>query len=226
MRSTGPLAIAAEAVRRGGRHGDTRLVHVNPGELAALERLWGPPTINPVTGLPEYLDILGAIGSGLGALSSGDLGNLSTLGTPGSEPTGLIPDLLTPAVFDSGRPVPRTVLERLLCDADLTRIVFGPDSQLLDVGRTQRTYPAHLRRAIIARDKHCQYPGCHAPPHLCQCHHSQHWARDHGTTDARTGILLCYHHHPTVHDNGIEIHWKPGHGWQFTNRHGQPLLRE
>jgi hypothetical protein len=130
---------------------------------------------------------------------------------------------LNPAVFDDGQPVPRAVLDKLMCDSDLSRTIFGPDSQILNVGRTKRLYPPALRRAIIARDHHCQYPGCTAPPRLCEGHHTQHWARDHGTTDARTGILLCWHHHTRVHDTGTEITWKTPDGWHFTDRHGQPL---
>ncbi|NMR19982.1 HNH endonuclease signature motif containing protein [Cellulomonas fimi] len=129
-----------------------------------------------------------------------------------------------PAVFEDGQPVPRAVLDKLLCDSELTRIVFGPDSQLLDVGRTRRTYTGHLRRAIVARDQHCQYPTCHAPPRRCEAHHTEHWARDHGSTDATTGVLLCWHHHERVHEQGTEIRWRPdGGGWDFTDRHGQPL---
>ena len=32
-------------------------------------------------------------------------------------------------------------------------------------------------------------------------------------------------HHDYVRDNGIEITWKPGGGWQFTDRHGTILQR-
>ncbi|NMR21368.1 HNH endonuclease signature motif containing protein [Cellulomonas fimi] len=129
-----------------------------------------------------------------------------------------------PAVFEDGHPVPRAVLDKLLCDSEVTRIVFGPDSQLLDVGRTRRTYTGHLRRAIVARDQHCQYPTCHAPPRRCEAHHTEHWARDHGSTDATTGVLLCWHHHERVHEQGTEIRWRPdGGGWDFTDRHGLPL---
>ena len=60
---------------------------------------------------------------------------------------------------------------------------------------------------------------------MCEGHHSKHWLRDHGDTDARSGVLLCWHHHDYVHDNGIEITWKPGGGWQFTDRHGTTLHR-
>jgi len=130
---------------------------------------------------------------------------------------------LSPAVFEDGQPVPRAVLERLMCDGELSRTIFGPDSQVINIGRTKRLYPRALRRAIIARDKHCQYPTCNAPPRLCEGHHTKHWVRDHGDTDATTGILLCWHHHTYIHDNGIGIAWKTGGGWQFTDPLGYPL---
>ncbi|WP_315098650.1 DUF222 domain-containing protein [uncultured Cellulomonas sp.] len=119
-------------------------------------------------------------------------------------------------------PVPDTVLARLACDSALTRVVFGPASQVLNVGRTERTYTGPKRRAIIARDRHCRYPGCHAPPALGEIHHTHHWHRDRGTTDVNTGILLCWHHHEIVHDRAIEITHTDG-TWHFTDRHGQPL---
>ncbi|MGV8965197.1 MAG: DUF222 domain-containing protein [Cellulomonas sp.] len=130
------------------------------------------------------------------------------------------PVVLNPAVYEDGHPVSRAALAKHLCDAEVSRFVFSADSQLLNVGRSKRTFTGQLRRAIIARDKHCQYPHCTAPPPLCEGHHCQHWFRDHGNTDAREGVLLCWHHHEHVHDNGIEIAWKTGDGWQFTDRHG------
>ena len=151
-----------------------------------------------------------------------DTTGTDTTGTTDLTPA-LAPALLNPAIFDNGQPVPRAVLDRLMCDSDISRTIFGPDSQLLDIGRTKRLFPHRLRRAIIARDTHCQYPTCTAPPRLCEGHHTKHWTRDHGNTDARQGILLCWHHHTHVHNTGIEIQWTPGTGWQFTNRHGQPL---
>jgi hypothetical protein len=52
--ATGGLAQAAEAVRGRGRMGDDILIHVNPDEFKQMQELWGEPTINPHTGLPEY----------------------------------------------------------------------------------------------------------------------------------------------------------------------------
>ena len=138
------------------------------------------------------------------------------------DPVLLDPALVNPAVFEDGEPVPRAVLDRLMCDGEISRFVFGPDSQILNVGRSKRTFTGQLRRAIVARDKHCRFPRCLAPPRLCEAHHSIHWARDHGDTDARTGVLLCWHHHEHVHNNGIEIAWVDG-GWVFTDRNGKVI---
>ncbi|MBO3100706.1 DUF222 domain-containing protein [Cellulomonas sp. zg-ZUI168] len=133
------------------------------------------------------------------------------------------PDRFAVADLIGTGPIPDTVLARLACDSAITRVVFGPASQILNVGRTERTYTGPKRTAIIARDHHCQYPGCDAPPALSEIHHTHHWHRDHGTTDTHTGILLCWHHHTTVHDRAIEITRHPHGHWTFTDRHGQPL---
>lgn len=44
----------AEMVRKMGRDGDEVLLHINPVEYEWLKEQWGPPKINPNTGLPEY----------------------------------------------------------------------------------------------------------------------------------------------------------------------------
>ncbi|WP_426594345.1 DUF222 domain-containing protein [Cellulomonas sp. McL0617] len=119
-------------------------------------------------------------------------------------------------------PIPDAVLARLACDSTVTRVVFGPESQVLNVGRSERTYTGHKRRAIIARDLHCQAPDCHAPPALCEIHHTEQWARDHGTTGVATGCLLCWSHHAWVHDQRITVRRVDGR-WRFTDRHGQPV---
>jgi uncharacterized protein DUF222 len=59
----------------------------------------------------------------------------------------------------------------LTCDATISRMVLGPDGLPLDVGRTQRVVPAHIRRAVEQRDGHCVFAGCYAPTHWCEVHH-------------------------------------------------------
>ncbi len=131
-------------------------------------------------------------------------------------------DLDRGARYEGGTPVPRHVLDRLACDSAWARVIFGPGSQVLDAGRTQRTYTGPKRSAVIARDQHCRYPGCTAPPAISEVHHTRHWARDHGSTAVDEGILLCWHHHELAHRRGILIARQAG-GWSFLDRHGVPL---
>lgn len=50
----GGLAHAARSVQSAGRGGDDILLHVNPQEYEYLQHVWGEPSKNPHTGLPEY----------------------------------------------------------------------------------------------------------------------------------------------------------------------------
>lgn len=126
----------------------------------------------------------------------------------------------TPAELDDGTPLPLSALARLACDAEFTRIVFGPDGEPLDVGRAQRTFTGPQRKAVIARDRCCQYPGCGAPPMLGEVHHVRWWVRDRGPTAVDNGILLCAYHHRGVHQRDIGITRVAGR-WELRERDGR-----
>ena len=89
-------------------------------------------------------------------------------------------------------------LRMLACDSSVSRIVLGPDSEILDIGRKTRVWTTAQRRAIAARDRHCQAQGCERPPRWCDIHHLDHWA-DGGTTDIDKGKLFCRFHHTVEH---------------------------
>jgi hypothetical protein len=82
---------------------------------------------------------------------------------------------------------------------------FPAVSLPLDVGAATSTVPAHLRRAVIARDRRCAFPGCRQRPAACQVHHIV--PRSQGGQTALTGlILLCpFHHLIAVHRWGWTI---------------------
>lgn len=128
----------------------------------------------------------------------------------------------TPAELPDGTPIPHRVLARLACESMFARVVFGPDSTVLNVGREQRIFTANQTRAIIARDRSCRYPDCEEPPGFGEIHHSISWAKHQGNTDVDLGVLLCYHHHDLVHERDISITRRRG-AWIFTNRHGRTL---
>ncbi|MCV2396037.1 HNH endonuclease [Actinotalea sp. M2MS4P-6] len=119
-----------------------------------------------------------------------------------------------PAELDDGTPIPPSVLARLACDSEISRIVFGPGDEVLNLGRSQRTYSGAQRRAVLARDRSCQFPGCGAPPGLGEVHHVDWWARDDGETDVARGILVCWHHHDLVHRRQLRI-TRDHRRWRF-----------
>jgi hypothetical protein len=98
----------------------------------------------------------------------------------------------------SGDIVDVETIRMLACDCSVSRIILGPDSEVLDVGRKTRVWTAAQRRAIIARDRHCQADGCDRDYRYCDIHHLEHWA-DGGPTSVDKGKLFCRFHHTTEH---------------------------
>ncbi|BCN79192.1 HNH endonuclease signature motif containing protein [Prescottella equi] len=98
-------------------------------------------------------------------------------------------------------PLSIATARRLACDCHLTPIVMD-DGVPLNLGRTSRTVSKKQRRALIARDHGCAFPGCGTPPAHCEGHHVKHWA-DGGPTDLDNLVLLCRYHHALLHHS----HW-------------------
>jgi hypothetical protein len=185
----------------------------------------GPAADSP-TGSPAG-SLAGSAAGGPGGWSTTDptvSGALSTLLSTGG-----------PVFTETGNRATRALVRRLACHSAVTRIVFGPDGAVLDVGRAQRTVSGQMRRAVIARDQHCVYPGCDQPPSRCEVHHAiTHWA-DGGNTSVTNSALLCWYHHQLVDTKGITMHWtgKPTTdttadtlletGWAFTDARGHRI---
>jgi hypothetical protein len=87
-------------------------------------------------------------------------------------------------------------------------LLDGPAAAIslpLDVGAVTETIPAHLRRAVIARDGHCGFPGCLQPAEVCQVHHIV--PRSEGGTTSLTNLKLgCdFHHLIVIHRWGWKL---------------------
>ena len=105
---------------------------------------------------------------------------------------------------DGAGPVPRTVVERLLCDCAVGRVVMRGESEVLDLGRRTRVVSVAQRRALVHRDGHCAFPGCDRPHRWCDAHHLVPWQRG-GPTDLDNLALLCRRHHVLVHEGGWHL---------------------
>lgn len=102
------------------------------------------------------------------------------------------------AKLDDAGPITPETARRLACEANVTRVITGPSSEPLDVGRRTKVVPAPLRRAVAVRDRGCRFPGCERPPGWCDAHHVRHWA-DGGETSLANLVLLCRPHHRAIH---------------------------
>jgi len=99
---------------------------------------------------------------------------------------------------EDGQVIVLESIDQLACDASITRVVFDASSEVVDVGRRTRVIPAALRRAIIARDRHCTWPGCQRSSRWCDVHHVVPWSEG-GDTVLSNLCLLCRYHHTLTH---------------------------
>src|SRR5439155_2287503 len=76
--------------------------------------------------------------------------------------------------FDHSGPIRPETARRIACDASVSRVITRGSSEPLDVGRRTPVVPAGLRRAVVARDRTCRFPGCDRPHHWCDAHHVVH----------------------------------------------------
>ena len=96
-------------------------------------------------------------------------------------------------------PVTAEMVQRIGCDANITRIVLGPKSEVLDVGRSKRLVTPAQRKALAIRDNGCTWPGCSRPHWWTDAHHVVPWHKG-GATDLANLRLLCRTHHRRAHD--------------------------
>lgn len=106
------------------------------------------------------------------------------------------------AAVDGGPILDTDTAMRLACDTAITPLRIGRGEKL-DVGRSRRTIPSAIRRAVTARDHGCTFPGCGRTRGL-QCHHVRFWAKG-GTTAVKNLVLTCRRHHRAVHHDGFNV---------------------
>jgi uncharacterized protein DUF222 len=120
-----------------------------------------------------------------------------------------------------------------LASALRTRLLEAPyntPSLPLDIGYSEGI-PAHIRRAVTMRDRHCAWPGgCDRPASASDVHHIVH-KKDGGETSVASCALYCQFHHDvcihrwgwqiTLHPDGTSEARSPD-GLQVLRSHGPP----
>jgi hypothetical protein len=105
----------------------------------------------------------------------------------------------------TGPPLSGAAANRLACEAGISRIITGPNSEILDKGREARLFNEQQRRALLVRYLGCAFPDCDRPPGWTEAHHIAEWVADLGPSDLLNGALLCPCHHRYVHEGGGSI---------------------
>jgi HNH endonuclease/Domain of unknown function (DUF222) len=120
--------------------------------------------------------------------------------------------------------IERETARRLACDATVLGAVVDADGEVLSLGRSRRLVSRAQRRALMIRDRMCQFTGCHQVRHL-EVHHRVPWSEG-GPTDLDNLILLCQWHHTAVHEGGMRIvrvaEPEAGRRWEFLIPDGAP----
>jgi len=108
---------------------------------------------------------------------------------------------------------------------------YNTPSLPLDIGYSD-SIPAHIRRAVLLRDRGCAWPRCGRPAAWCDVHHLTH-KKDGGTTSASDCVLLCqFHHDVCIHRRGWQLILHPdgttearGPRGQVLHSHSPPTVR-
>jgi hypothetical protein len=208
------LVAACKAALDGGsapeRHGAAPHISVlvKDETLAQAAQIAG-------AGVPPWLAAAGAA-----AAQAQPAGSASASGllAPGS----LAPGLLTgvpPGQTGHGTMLTARQVLALCCGARVGAIRWA-DGLPLSVGRTARTEPPGLRRALEARDRGCRWPFCDALAAWATAHHITPWSQG-GATSLDDLALFCHlHHHYFIHLLGWTITGNPNGTLHFTHPGG------
>ena len=130
---------------------------------------------------------------------------------------GRHPDTIceTPA----GTPLPVSTVQRMCCDSTIIGITLGENSEVLNVGRQQRTANRAQRRALRAMYRTCAHPHCEVVFDRCKIHHIIWWTKN-GSTDLDNLLPLCEQHHHQVHEGNWTLTMTPDRvaTWTRPNR--------
>ena len=159
------------------------------------------------------------------SLDAGDAPERSTV-----QPVGLVhvdvPSLIDGSgercELEDGPVLASETARRMLCDATV-QAVFERDGEVFDLGRTRRTVPPRLRRALEQRDVTCRFPGCDRK-RFREGHHIVFWSHN-GKTALSNLVLLCHHHHRLVHEGRYRIEGHPSGELTFIAPSGRIVPR-
>ena len=127
-----------------------------------------------------------------------------------------------PATLGDGTPIRDWEASKVACDTATVVHWRNEAGHTVSLGRKTREWSTPQRRAALARDGGCRFPGCGRTN--ADLHHQRYWEAG-GPTDLDNGLLLCEHHHTIVHRDNIAITGNPDHTLVFDRADGIEIGR-
>ncbi|HEY3631968.1 MAG TPA: DUF222 domain-containing protein, partial [Jatrophihabitantaceae bacterium] len=112
-----------------------------------------------------------------------------------------------PAELDGYGPITAQAARRIAADMSGTwrrLLTDRATGQLLEYGRRTYRPPANLADFVLARDRHCVFPGCRRPARHCDLDHAEAWCTG-GKTCEHNLHPLCRRHHHAKHNAGWQV---------------------
>jgi hypothetical protein len=97
------------------------------------------------------------------------------------------------------------VRDMMLCDCTITAIK-SCEGVVFDVGTPETQIPIRNRKAVVARDTGCRFPGCCRPARWSEIHHIQE-RENGGCHQLENLVLMCRFHHRYVHRQSVKLFW-------------------
>ena len=101
-------------------------------------------------------------------------------------------------------------LLRHAAETSVVPIVLDSDGVVLHYGKEKRLGDKHQRRALIAMDIGCTWPGCSIPGVWCECAHCEAFRISKKTSIDDLALLCSYHHD-----------YADTHDWRFKRNQGR-----
>lgn len=129
-----------------------------------------------------------------------------------------------PAHLNGYGPIPASIARELAMDAKWQKFITDPlTGVLLDYGRQFYVPPQALQDFIIARDRHCRFPGCAQPAHRTDIDHAIPWEEGGKTSPENLG-LLCRRHHRLKTHGGWQLESFADGSCKWINQNGEEFF--
>lgn len=131
-----------------------------------------------------------------------------------------------PGFLSGDHPVPAELLRLIAGDPSSTwyRLLTDDAGRFCDLSTRSYQPTPPIARGVVARDRHCVWPGCHRPAVRCELDHRLRFPL--GATSPGNLDPLCHRHHMAKHSEGVTVSRGDDGSYVVRTRRGSILRSE